>query len=161
MTPESLDDVVDLGNINSHRGTLVGQFDIEMTLTRRVPPAIQEELHQYNLLNEQVLTSAAFVPKNYKVRLERGRFDDPSSRDWPLWTNYRTPFFHRARKFEFRLVYDKSPFPPLDEWKEEGKGAAKGCKFTQMKEFADREVSKDNWLVFLFRKVTHILEAKC
>ncbi|KAI1843494.1 hypothetical protein JX266_010320 [Neoarthrinium moseri] len=124
-------------------------FDIQITLTTRVHPYLRESRQHYTLLNEQALTSAAFQPKTYTIRLEEGRFDEPAT----PWVN-SPPFLHRPPKFALRLSFDKSPFPPLEEWREEAKFAAEQCRFWEYKEFADKEVPRDGVLAALLHKVT-------
>ncbi|KAH8599533.1 hypothetical protein B0O99DRAFT_682234 [Bisporella sp. PMI_857] len=59
---ESLDTVADLSKTKYPKGTLLGQFNIELTLTRRIHPGYTQLLPG---LNERFLTDAAFLPKNY------------------------------------------------------------------------------------------------
>jgi len=150
---ESLDTVVDLSSFNNLKDTLISEFDIELTLTTRIHPILRKTRNDYTLLNEQALTDAAFLPKNYTVRLEHGRFDDPST-PWINWNS--PPFWFRPDKYALRLLFDKSPFPPSEEWNEEVRGIAKQCHFWEIKEFVDLHsgVPKDSWLATLMKKVS-------
>ena len=130
---------------------MLSQFDIELTLTKRLLPHYRD--HQiYAGINETFIKEAAFLPKNFSIRLEHGRFDEPAYKNWCLWKNSR-PFFYQPELFAFRLVFDKSPYPPLDEWKG-AKGAAESLRWPEIKEFGYKRIPKDSWLGVLLRKVT-------
>lgn len=62
------------------------------------------------MLHDTNLTEEAFRPKTYSVHLGRGRFavNGPYSGRTPVW-------------YGRQLVFDKSPYPPLEEW-------AKSCQ---------------------------------
>lgn len=82
---------------------------LDMTLTRRViktrGPADDIELNDFYLRDE------AFVPKKFSARLERGCFDTAMEEKLgavPRW----------APKYKYRFVFDKSPYPQAQEWKE-------------------------------------------
>ncbi|KAI1861846.1 hypothetical protein JX265_009349 [Neoarthrinium moseri] len=146
--PESLNHIVDLNQIDERRGTLLSQFEVELTLTTRVHPRLQETRHLCTLLNEQALTDGAFLPKFYTIRLEYGRFDDPST----SWM-HDPPALYRPPKYALRLLFDKSPFPAREEWNDEARFPAEQCRFWDMREFAQREVPKDGWPTTLIKKL--------
>lgn len=145
--PASLDTLVELSN-DSWKKTTISQFDIELTLTKRVHPLLKDIRHKYTLLNEQALVDAAFLPKTYTIRLENGRFDEPDvpSASW-------LPFSYRPPQYALRLLFNQSPFPPLEEWKGNARSPAESCKFGNMKEFVDRTIPQEGWLSTLVRSV--------
>lgn len=69
------------------------------------------------------LTSEAFRPKRYTLRLEKGRFTEPShnfeKKPFPLFQ--ADPYRFAPSRYAYRITFDKSPFPPLGGW------AARGC----------------------------------
>jgi hypothetical protein len=56
---------------------------------------------------ESILEDTAFRPKTYQVRLQKGKFE----------VKGRTTYGYTPT-YEYRLLFDVSPFPPLDEWAE-------------------------------------------
>ncbi|MCJ1256691.1 hypothetical protein MMC24_004515 [Lignoscripta atroalba] len=92
-------------------------IDIDMTLTKR-----NTNTNHQNLIIEDVLEDAAFQPKTYRLRLEKGSF---------LVTG-RTSYGSNP-VYKYRLLWDKSPYPPLKEWKK--KGPAMACKFWERNDF--------------------------
>lgn len=54
------------------------------------------------------------LPKTYTVRLESGRFAMPVMMDL-----YGKEDFTGSRRSRLRLVFDKSPYRPRQEWKRE------------------------------------------
>jgi len=132
QSPESLDTVIDISSNTPNDPHLISQFDIELTLTkRRIPKLGTAEMHSYRI-NESLLTDDAFLPKTYTVRLEKGEFitsyDAMSTEEIP-----------NASTFALRLVFDKSPYPPRDEWKTP-EGAPDAIKFWEWKEFCGRRL---------------------
>jgi len=90
-------------------------IDIEMTLTKR-------HMDSSRLPKVVGLEDAAFQPKTYRLQLEEGNF---------LVTGRTT--YGVNPTYKYRLLWDKSPYPPLDEWK--WKAPAKACKFWERKDF--------------------------
>lgn len=103
----ALQQTVDLSPDSEFQATI----DIEMTLTKRVPPTarrVPADIH------EQKLTDAAFEPKTYKVQLSKGRF---TAADWVYFgsgdtTDQGGP---DMATHGFQLLFDKSPCPPEEE----------------------------------------------
>ena len=126
------------------------QFDINITLTTQCEPFIQTRRQDFDMLNEQVLTDTAFLPKTFRIRLEHGRFDVPHL----TLEKIRLPFFFRPPKYALRLLFNKSPIPPAVEWHEAKQDFARHFKFWECKEFVARGVPKDSWLVTFTRKVS-------
>ncbi|KAI1506453.1 hypothetical protein F5X99DRAFT_364248 [Biscogniauxia marginata] len=125
LNSEPLDSVLDL-NTNQD---LLAEYNIELALTRRRIPSLGDSVSEEALINEAHLKDAAFVPKTYTIRLEKGRF--PVSRNVSVWANW---WYGR------RIVFDKSPFPPLEEWKGPGKRTVEGNKFYDRVDFYDQEL---------------------
>lgn len=106
---------------------LLGQMQIQLTLTkRRIPKLGHTDMSQYTI-NESLLREEAFFPKTYTLSLESGvfctAFDEMHMAEIPY-----TP------KFLLRLTFDKSPYPPRDEWKEP-EGAPDAIQFWEWNKF--------------------------
>lgn len=88
-------------------------IDIELALTKRIPPGwIVETLGPD--INEAGLTEAAFAPKTYKVQLAKGQF---SAADWLRSSgNHDIDSQDNECWRGFRLLFDKSVYPPLEAW---------------------------------------------
>jgi hypothetical protein len=134
QNPGSLAQTIDItDNAPESRSTLA-QFNIELTLTKRRIPKIGDADMQRYRINESLLTDGAFLPKMYTIKLEKGKFltsfdaRDPV-KDSPM--------------FAVRLVFDKSPYPSREEWKEPV-GAPDAMKFWEWTEFCGRRLS-ENW----------------
>lgn len=103
-------------------------LDVEITLTKRCLPNISpEQVIEANLLD------AAFQPKTYKVELAKGRF---ALADW-LWWEGKYPPKHSDLWFGLRVIFDKSPYPPLEEWIKDKASwkAAEGNNFCGFRDF--------------------------
>lgn len=119
---------------------ILGEFDIDITLTkRRIPRFSQTKVYQ-RTVNESLLTDEAFLPKRYTIRLEKGNFLWPYDAMKPESENKATP------RFALRLTFDKSPYPPRNEWKEPG-GAPDATRMWEWKEFCGRQSPelKNHW----------------
>ncbi|KAI5928092.1 hypothetical protein F4810DRAFT_646899 [Camillea tinctor] len=108
---------------------LLAEYNLELTLTKRRIPSLGSTSTEGALINESHLTDAAFVPKNYTVRLEKGRF--PVSRNVSVWANWW---------YGLRIVFDKSPFPSIEEWKGDAVRTVEGNKFYDRVDFYDQEL---------------------
>ncbi|KAM3477094.1 hypothetical protein MY8738_006589 [Beauveria namnaoensis] len=85
------------------------QLHIQMTLTKRLPESAQTSvLTKSTLVNEFSLTDEAFKTKTYMVRVEKGRFIQPSR------ARYAN---ESSNNFDMRLVFNPSPYPPKSAWK--------------------------------------------
>lgn len=88
---------------------VLGQLTLEITLLKGLPLRHRESiLSRSTLINENNLTDAAFHPKLYTIRVEKGNFAEPAC------VEYKVP--PRIR-YALRLIFDKSPYPPRSEWK--------------------------------------------
>ncbi|KAL9078514.1 MAG: hypothetical protein Q9157_002570 [Trypethelium eluteriae] len=91
-------------------------FEIAMTLKKR-------ELKDYPPpIKHTALSDAAFEQKAYHIRLEKGAFK----------VENRTTYGFNPT-YEYRLVWDKAPYPPLEEWN--NKPAAKADRYWERKDF--------------------------
>ncbi|KAI1302986.1 hypothetical protein F5Y03DRAFT_360654 [Xylaria venustula] len=107
---------------------LLGEVELEITITKRLPKWVPPQAQvDYAKLNEMCLTDDAFVPKLYKVRIERGHFIEPIYYSSPGTTRY-----------SHRLLFDKSPYPPRTEWREP-RGGPDSNEFWNHKEFVGRK----------------------
>jgi hypothetical protein len=75
------------------------------------------------------LTDDAFQPKSYSIRIEKGNFTEPS------FVGSESP---SRPRYALRLLFDKSPYPPREEWREPEGGPDSG-KFWGHKEFVGRD----------------------
>jgi hypothetical protein len=73
-------------------------------------------------VNPANLETAAFRRKEFHLRLEKGNFK----------VEGRTTFGANPT-YAYRLLWDESPYPPLEEWKLQG--AAKANRFWELKDF--------------------------
>ncbi len=105
LDPSALDRVVDTTTIGAiwRKPILVGQLDIELTLEKRIVDwfgGVAWHAHTSKL------TDDAFVPKTYTISLEKG--------------NFALPILSSPTRFDrgymFRLSFDRSPYPPRNEW---------------------------------------------
>lgn len=138
--PIALSQALNITRNPSRKGTTLCKFEAEITLTTRVHPLLKETRDSYNSLNEQALTEAAFNPKTYMLTLEHGIFEDPSDE----WLQSK-PAHYRPPRYDFRLSFDKSPFPPRAEWKEAAMAPAEAMRFWDMREFALGNVGEESW----------------
>ncbi|KAI2631042.1 hypothetical protein GGR54DRAFT_182694 [Hypoxylon sp. NC1633] len=112
---------------------LLGQLDLEITLSKRLPNRVETSiLKKSTIINEKSLTDDAFQPKSYTVRIERGNFVEPCTIGYPNSDKSR---------YAFRLLFDKSPYPPRSEWRAP-EGGPEGGQFWDHVEFVG-QVSPD------------------
>lgn len=126
-----VDQVVEIKKTPSKGPCCIGQIEIEMTLTkRRTPRFCQGAGARYSGINESCLTDDAFLPKKYNITLETGSFLAP----WDINGQWEAEY----PRYALRLRFDKSPYPPLPEWKRPDLGPDAN-KFWEWKEFVGRE----------------------
>ncbi|WYZ43723.1 hypothetical protein EsH8_VII_000159 [Colletotrichum jinshuiense] len=98
---------------------------------RRIANLGDAEMSRYKI-NEEVLTDEAFLPKKFVVTLQSGKFktqfDALGKTELP-----GTP------RFGFRLVFDQSPYPRRNQWREPD-GAPDAMKFWEWTEFCGGEI---------------------
>lgn len=101
--------------------TLPATFDVAITLTKRElkdnPPPIKHT----------ALSDAAFQQKVYHLRIERGSFK----------VEHRTTYGFDPT-YEYKLLWDKAPYPPLEEWN--NKPAAKAGRYYERRDFYKDEI---------------------
>ncbi|KAK9420594.1 putative Epoxide hydrolase [Seiridium unicorne] len=131
--PTSSNDPIDPIDTNSS-DPLLAECEMEMTLTKRLAKRAEGWS-----LNEAYLKDEAFRPKIYKVRLERGK--------WPVSRGPRGSINAITALFGFRIVFDQSPFPPLEEWKK--KHLAESKKFWRFNDFYGRRLSESQKNAFI------------
>ncbi|KAE8143868.1 hypothetical protein BDV38DRAFT_232145 [Aspergillus pseudotamarii] len=127
--PECLSQSIDLPTNPPKRPSRLTQFNIEITLTKRRIAALGDAVNR-RIINEQLLTDAAFLPKEYTITLETGQFlcaSDVGGR------------FGDSPRFGTRLSFDKSPYPPRQEWRETD-GGVDANEFWEWREFCSRRL---------------------
>ena len=102
--------------LHSH---VVAHMDLELTLTDRLPPE-HANMAGYGL--NKGFTPAAFRPKRYAVRLEAGEFLSHSDVRMITYCVEHSLAMPWPSVYAFRLVFDRQPFPPPEEW---GSGAGR------------------------------------
>jgi hypothetical protein len=120
-------------------------IDIEITLSKRLP----ERGYETTLpdINEVNLTAAAFQSKKYSLQMAIGKF---TAETWfyfddPLQSDENKSIAKEIGHWnKFRIVFDKSPYPPLEEWVEQKNGADRAIRMHKFWEFRDfyRELSE-------------------
>ncbi|EFR03684.1 hypothetical protein MGYG_06681 [Nannizzia gypsea CBS 118893] len=111
--PSILNKIVNITPGGRNAQVLV-EFEIKMTLTKRRAGLFREPRSPQDYkLNQAYLLDDAFLPKKYKIRLEKGNFISSKERKpdgtiSPPW----------ASAYTLRLVFDKSPYPPAQLWKD-------------------------------------------
>ncbi|KAI1096563.1 hypothetical protein F5B19DRAFT_151613 [Rostrohypoxylon terebratum] len=107
---------------------LLGQLNLEITLTKRLPKSAENSvLAQGNGINERSLVDEAFQPRLFTVRIEKGNFIEPACTEPNDW------------RYELRLLFDKSPYPPRSQWKDPTNGPD-DSQFWDHREFVSRHV---------------------
>jgi hypothetical protein len=88
------------------------------------------------------LASAAFRPKQYNVTLSCGSFIEPFQlslkKPYPLFKTYR----EAPRRYRLELVFDASPYPPLEEWIQSKQYAIENLRFYDMKVFVTGDIER-------------------
>ena len=109
------DQVVEVASANAtwtRRPQLLGQLNLEITLTKRLPGGLNFSAmrdKKGNLyLNEYYLSDHAFRAKSFIVRIEKGDFVEPAYIGEDSVT-YKP-------RYALRLLFDRSPYPPREEW---------------------------------------------
>ncbi|KAB8233202.1 hypothetical protein BDV23DRAFT_146128 [Aspergillus alliaceus] len=123
---ECLEQRIDLASNTPKHPSLLSQCTIEITLTKRRIPRLGDVDMQKRIINEELLTDAAFLPKQYAIKLEVGQF---------LSAFDAREHVKCAPRFARRITFDKSPYPPREEWKNPD-GAPDALKFWEWKEFS-------------------------
>lgn len=113
----------------------LGQLNIEIKFLQQAPRRSKlAQWYRPRALTE-IVTDDAFQPKSFTIKIQKGNFMEPGHLIRPTTTSSLEPWVSR---YEFHLTIDKTPFPPLSEWKDN----KWGVDFWNHKEFVGRE-SKD------------------
>lgn len=96
-------------------------LDIELTLTKRPTLPLQEQIAAKGWelrLQDVNLTEAAFRPKTFQIQVTKGKF---GSKEIMELQKKRGEAVQEDKGFWYglRLLFDKSPFPPEEEWTNE------------------------------------------
>jgi hypothetical protein len=91
---------------------LLGELNLEITLTGRLPSYAQKFLEKNTMVNRGCLLDDAFQPRSFTLRIEQGNFSPPG---------HINDVFTWKKGYTKRLVFDKPPYPPESEWKEDWK----------------------------------------
>ncbi|KAI5920745.1 hypothetical protein F4810DRAFT_405874 [Camillea tinctor] len=91
------------------------ELHVQLTLTKR--RAGQDSGR--DPINEDYVMDEAFLPKNYTIRLEKGRFS--------VTDGYTS-------SYGLRLLFDKSPAPPPELWKQR-RAAAENLGFHELLDY--------------------------
>lgn len=176
VDPVEVERLADEGTAES--GTL-WEFKIEMTLTSRIHPIYRNgdqwgqksQAGQLEVLEPSragggdddddddmsapcrwaPLARAAFRPKQYSLRVEKGRFIEPfhnfQKKPFPLFQP--DPYGFAPARYAYRLLFDTSPYPARDEWQPEYvmepsavKACLNYCRFWEHREFVRRPIPK-------------------
>ncbi|KAI1129040.1 hypothetical protein F5Y10DRAFT_161693 [Nemania abortiva] len=116
---------------DSRQPEILGQLDLEITLTRRLAGRAQRWAETHASTAEQMnqnLMDDAYRTKSYAVRIERGNFIQPC---------YVGSSNLDRQRYSLRLLFDKSPYPPRSEWKDP-QGAPDEGRFWDHVEFVGR-----------------------
>lgn len=103
---------------------LPAEIEIAMTLTKR--ETIEEDPHR---IPHTILSDAAYQQKVYHLQLEKGRYEVKDRTTYGYTPVYR-----------YRLLWNKSPYPPLEEWNE--KEPAEGGTYWDRKDFYKGDMEK-------------------
>jgi len=114
---------------------LLGQLNLAITLIKRLPRQLDSQpgARDY-VLNERGLTDEAFQLKKYTISIEKGNFIEP------CYIGSSASKLDRSR-YELRLLFDRSPYPPRSEWIRP-EGGPDSNQFWNIIEFVGRESSE-------------------
>lgn len=104
-----------------------------MTLTRRVMPEAREYAQEG--FNEVHITDAAFRARTYKVQLAKKIFAMADLSMFELRSAPPPPDENSC--FGMRIVFDKSPYPPVEEWRQDTGSMWIGAQSYSFWEFRD------------------------
>lgn len=116
---------------------VLGSLRLQITLLPgTLPPQLDKQPGaRAHVINERGLHEAAFAPKHFTARLERGNFIEPAyaSQEGSSAASGRD----RSR-YAVRLVFDRSPYPPREQWASPDRGPDEG-RFWEIVEFVGRK----------------------
>jgi hypothetical protein len=112
------------------KASKIFEATIEITLTKRRMPNLYGIDNAPWHVNEDVLLDSAFDTKQYKIVVENGQF-------YPKGGPQGGPI---AQLFALRVIFDKSPYPPKEEWRPEQMNMVESVRQFEMTEFYAREL---------------------
>ena len=115
----------------ANRAQVLGNLRLQITILNQLPARLSESiLSKSKIVNGYSLTKDVFSnPIIYTAQLEKGNFIAPCG----------IGFFDAAsrERYTLRLVFDRSPYPPLEAWKDLDRGPREGL-FWMYAEFVAR-----------------------
>lgn len=119
-------------------------FDIEMTLRKQVMPEAKE--YAFEGFNEVHLTDVAFRARTYKVQLTKKMF---AAADLSMYGLRSATPPGGASGYGMRIVFDKSPYPPAEEWRQDAGRMWDGAQERRFWEYRDfyRETEESRELI--------------
>lgn len=122
---------------------VISQFDIEITMLKRLTPYYKSHEGTTDWLERNPrLNDEAFRPKTYTVRLEKGYFLDAYGA-----ATLKTHSTYRVPRYALRLLFDKSPYPPEQEWNSESwKPSAWEWKDFNGSKIVESDADKESWI---------------
>ncbi|PSR81351.1 hypothetical protein BD289DRAFT_393570 [Coniella lustricola] len=108
----------------------LGTLELVVTVKPQLPEKLDRQPGaRAHVLNERGLTEDAFQPKRFTITVEQGNFVEP------CYVGESSSF---SSRYAFRLVFDKSPYPPRSEWKSP-EGGPDSAQFWNITEFVGRQ----------------------
>ncbi|KAI1326437.1 hypothetical protein F5Y16DRAFT_374802 [Xylariaceae sp. FL0255] len=112
-------------------GQVLGQLDVEITLTRELPQSARRwaETHPDTAASmNRNLIDDAYKPKIFTITVVKGNFVEP------CWVGDRSM---DRQRYSYRLLFDKSPYSPRSEWRKPEGGPDDG-RFWEIVDFVGR-----------------------
>lgn len=94
-------------------GILGQHFELDLTLTKRRLEKVGSQSLEGMKINERLLKETAFEPRRFKISFEEGRF--------PVSYGERGTETAVTGWYKRRLVFDTSPIPAVEHWREPGR----------------------------------------
>jgi hypothetical protein len=88
--------------------SILGHLELTIILTNKIPLHARHCYRGHTLLNAGSLKSGAFEPKSFHVRVDQG--------DFKLVSEIGRPDILYPSRYERRMIFDASPYPPRAEW---------------------------------------------
>lgn len=148
QNPEILDSEIDT------RSSPVCQCEIEISLTNRYSPffspfkknkpVVVDKKQGNAAVNSLRLSDDAFTSRKFAIRIEKGEFITGEDKKLGLSTS-------AAANFAYRLVFDSSPYPPQNMWKEDTSGDPLGkLRIWEWNEFCAQREPRSSWAWKIF-----------
>lgn len=151
QNPEILSSEVDT------KSSLVCHCEIEISLTNRysseLTPFKEDKLIEVGknkgnaAVNSFRLSDEAFNRRKFAIRIEKGEFITGEDKKLGLST-------WAAPNFAYRLVFDSSPYPPQNMWKEDTWGDPLGkLRLWEWNEFCAQREPRSSWMWKIFGRL--------